>query len=121
MTEQDLTKINLDHHYVHVFFFLSLPGLLWTLERFLIQGDLARLLQIAKGETVEQNFIPLAIAFVTWLVPFELSETNMATMKQRIRTYCTNTGNKPPVRYTPVDLIVNATMKLLFDKSPLPR
>jgi hypothetical protein len=116
-----LARINQNHQYLHVFFFLSLPGLLWTSERLLIQGDLGRLFQIAKGETVEQNFIPLAIAFATWLVPFEMSETNMATMKQRIRTYCINTGNKPPVKYTPVDLIVNATMKLLFDKSPLPR
>lgn len=121
MTEQDLAKINQDHQYLHVFFFLSLPGLLWTLERLLIQGDLGRLVQIAQGETVERNFIPLAVAFATWLVPFEMSEAKMATMKQSIRRYCTNTGDKPPFEYTSVDLIVNAAMKLLFDKSPLPR
>ena len=53
MTEQDLARINQNHQYLHVFFFLSLPGLLWTSERLLIQGDLGRLFQIAKGETVE--------------------------------------------------------------------
>jgi len=121
MIEQDLAKINQSHKDLHVFFFLSLPGLLWTLERLLVQGDLDRLFQIAQGETVERNFIPLAVAFATWLVPFEMSETRMVSMKQQIRRYCTNTGDKPPFEYTAVDLMVNAAMKLLFDKSPLPR
>ena len=121
MTEQDLAKINQDHKYLHNFFFLSLPGLLWTFERLLIQGDLNRLSQIVQDKSVDQNFIPLAIAFATWLIPFEMSERKMFTMKQQIRRYCINTGNQPPVEYTIVDEMVNGAMKLLFDKSPLPR
>ena len=121
MTEQDFAKINQDHKLLHLFFFLSLPGLLWTSERLLIEGDLVRIFQITQGETVERNFIPLAVAFATWFVPFEMSEARMVSMKQQIRRYCTNTGDKPPFEYTAVDLMVNATMKLLFDKSPLPR
>lgn len=119
--EQDIKEILSTRKKVLEFFLLSIPGALWLTEKLVVEGYAEKIYHIAHGDALDANLIPLVLAFVLWLIPFELAEKNMSDLKQHIRDYMTRSGETlSPIQFTPVEKFVNIAMIPLFDKSPLP-
>lgn len=122
-SESDLEKINKLHRDIHLWFFVSVPGFIWLATSLINEVGSGRFNQvvsaIAQGRPVTSEpsafLLTYAIPFTTWWVPFEIAESCMSKLKQRLRSF-----DNLPIRYTPVDKIVNGIMKIAHDRSPLP-
>lgn len=119
--DRDIQEIASERRPVHQFFYLSVPGGLWLLEKLVVEGYAEKLVHIFQGKPESHNLLPLVPAFAAWWIPFEFSEKHMARLKQRIRDHMSRSGEPvAPIRYTPVEKIVNIAMKVYFDNSLLP-
>lgn len=119
--EQDIKEILSTRKEILKFFLLSIPGALWLTEKLVVEGYAEKIYQIARGNALDTNLIPLVLPFASWLIPFELAEKNMSDLKQHIRDYMTRSGEATsPIQYSLIERIVNFAMIPLFDKSPLP-
>lgn len=122
-SEGELEKINGLHRDVHLWFFVSVPGFIWLATSLINEVGSGRFNQVVSAIAQERPvtsepstfLLAYAIPLAAWWVPFEIAESCMSKLKQRLRGF-----DNLPIRYTPVDRIVNGIMNIAHDRSPLP-
>lgn len=119
--EQSLREIASLREVIQKFALLSVPGVLWHLER--LSNTLVEMFGKNSDEVtqiIQENSLLLGISLTVGLIPFEIAEYKMAELKGKIRDYANRNKEKvSPIIYTRVEILVNTIMKLMHDRSEL--